>query len=306
MSFNNIEFNNKLQSNNKKEAFEKKCDNLDGMVEFYINEIKKSFEKYKEEDIVNEDGSINMNNYMRKKNGHYSKEEVKKDRRLKDEKMQDWAKYFYDIDDNADEVYLQEKTKEYRDIKKAGNGEKLEKLLFVNLNKILAPDYFVMHSSEYDDLSNGVDFVIVEADTGIVACGFDSVYDNKGGDRYKTKVKKLRKQSEHHGTNLKYGFIFEKEKIIKKELTNLPNFFLNMNLEDIRKLEKDMNYLVGKKQKPNNLELGIFDKLVISLDEQLKTYSENKNINPKVKDNLKIFDFVLEKIKKNRDAMFDI
>ena len=294
---------NYLEKIMEKKVFEKKCENIDEMVEFYVEEIKKNFEKYNEESFVCNDGSVNMSNFIRKKNGPYKKEEVKDDTRLKDKKMQDWAKDFYELDDNVDDNLLQEKTDEYRAIKKAGNGEKLEKCLLINLNRILAPDYFVMRASEYDDLSNGVDFVIVEADTGIVACGFDGAYGEKGGDRYKEKVKKIRKKSERYGTKLKYGFEFKNGEIIKKQLINLPNFFLNMNLEDMRKLEKDMNYMVGEGQKPSGTELEVFDKLIISMEEQLHDFNQNKNINPKVEENLEVFSSVLMNIKKNREEL---
>ncbi|MEA1963146.1 MAG: hypothetical protein U9M94_02800 [Patescibacteria group bacterium] len=299
MSFTNGKFGERFQGG-QDGVFEKKCESIDEMLEYYVKEIKKNFKKYDDEGFVCGDGSIRMSSFIRKKNGPYKKEEVKDDARIKDKKMRDWAKDFYELDSNASEEALEEKIKEYRAIKKSGNGEKLEKYLLVNLNRILAPDYFVVHASEYDDLANGVDFVVVEADTGIVACGFDSVYDKKGGGRYKEKAEKLRKKSERYGSKLKYGFVFENGEMIKKQLTNLPNFFLNMDLEDIKKLERNMNYTVGEEQKPSGTELDTFDKIVLALEEQMNDFYQNENINLKVRGNLKVFEATLGRIKENR------
>ncbi len=279
---------------------EKKCENIDEMLEFYISKIKTQFKSYNEEDIVNTDGSINTRRYIAKNGGPFKKEEVKKDERLKDGLMQEWASDFYNLEADAGVEEVEKATEEYRSLKKSGYGEKLEKLLFINLNRMLAPDYFVMHSSEYDDTANGVDFVIVEAKTGIVACGFDGVYDEKGGERYKTKIKKLRKKAEKNGASIKYGFKFQDGKIIKQSLHGLPNLFLNMNLEDIRRMEKEMNFVCGDNQDPSEFENEVFDKLLVSLEDQIDSFKTNKKIDLKVRDNLNIFERVINDVKSKR------
>jgi hypothetical protein len=291
-----------LFQNNKNliQKHETKCENIDEMVEFYVAKIKDKFVQYNEEGIVNIDGSINTRRYIIKNGGPFKKEEVKQDERLKDELMREWASDFYDLEADASIGEIEKATEEYRNLKKSGYGEKLEKLLFINLNRMLAPDYFVMHSSEYDDTANGVDFVIVEASTGIVACGFDGVYDEKGGERHRTKIKKLRKKAEKNGASIKYGFKFQNGEIIKQSLHNLPNLFLNMNLEDIRRMEKEMNFLCGEGQNPSEFENDVFDKLLSSLENQLDDFRSNEKINSKVRENLDIFEKVIERVGKRR------
>jgi len=296
----------KLFANNletvKNNSFETKCENIDKMLEFYIVKIKAQFEQYNEEDIINIDGSINTRRYIITNGGPFKKEEVKKDEKLKDGLMREWASDFYDLDIDASELEVEKATNNYYDLKKAGYGEKLEKLLFINLNRMLAPDYFVMHSSEYDDTANGIDFVIVEASTGIVACGFDGVYDEKEGERYKTKIKKLRKKAEKNGASIKYGFKFQNGKIIKQSLHNLPNLFLNMNLEDIRRMEKEMNFSYGDNQEPSEFENEVFDRLLVSLEEQLDDFKSNEKVNSKVRENLDIFEKLVGTVKRRRES----
>jgi len=285
---------------NLKQERETKCENIDEMVEFYVARIKDKFAQYNEEDIVNVDGSINTRNYIIKNNGPFKKEEVKQNEKFRNQLMKEWARDFYDLELDASEEKLEKAVKDYRDLKKSGYGEKLEKLLFINLNKMLAPDYFVMRSSEYDDTANGVDFVIVEVSTGIVACGFDGVYDEKGGDRYQSKIKKLRKKAEKHGTNIKYGFKFQDGKIIKQSLYNLPNLFLNMNLEDIRRMEEEMNFSCGDDQEPSEFENEAFDKILSSLEDQLDDLKNSEQINSKVKENLDVFEKVIGRVRSIR------
>ncbi|MCK5510245.1 hypothetical protein KAI65_01715, partial [Candidatus Parcubacteria bacterium] len=63
------------------------------------------------------------------------------------------------------------------------------------------------------------------------------------------------------------------------------------------------NYMVGEGQKPSGAELEVFDKLIISMEEQLHDFNQNKNINSKVKENLEVFSSVLMNIKKNREEL---
>ncbi len=279
---------------------EKKCESIDEMLEFYISKIKSQFKPYNEEAIVNTNGSINTRRYITKNGGPFKKEDVKKDERLKNSLMQEWASDFYDLEADAEVEEIEKATEEYRSLKKLGYGEKLEKLLFINLNRMLAPDYFVMHSSQYDDTANGVDFVIVEAKTGIVACGFDGVYDERGGERYKTKIKKLRKKAEKNGASIKYGFKFQDGKMIKQSLHGLPNLFLNMNLEDIKRMEKEMNFMCGDDHEPSEFENKIFDKLLVSLEDQIDSFKANKKIGLKVRENLSVFERVINDVKNKR------
>ncbi|MCK5510248.1 hypothetical protein KAI65_01730 [Candidatus Parcubacteria bacterium] len=55
---------NYLEKIIEKKVFEKKCENIDEMAEFYVEKIKKNFEKYNKESFVCNDGPINMSNFI--------------------------------------------------------------------------------------------------------------------------------------------------------------------------------------------------------------------------------------------------
>lgn len=274
----------------KTESFEP----LEQKLEYFVAQIKERFNKYNETEIVNDDGSINTRRYMRKHGGPYAKEDIKDDERLKDKLTKDWASDFYGLEADASDKEVESAVNDYKKLKESGHGKKLEKLLFITLNKMLSPDYFVMHSAEYDDTANGVDFVIVEADTGIVACGFDGLYDTKGGERFQSKVKKLRNQAKKEGVSVKYGFRFENGEIIKQSINNLPNFLLSMDLETIRELENKISHT---QDAPSDYEKTVSNSLLQSLEEQLEELKNTSNINKDVEKNLIVFENVLSNIR---------
>jgi hypothetical protein len=285
------------------EKKEVNCENIKEMVEYYVNDIKKQFEEYNEVEMVNDDGSINMERFTRKNAGPYNKEEYKKEARLKRTKIRDWAMDFYKLEEDASEAEIESAINKYENLPWRVKGRNMEKLLFVHLNRMLAPNYFVMHSSDFDDLSNSVDFVIVEKKTGIVACGFDAFNSAAGSEYSEEKKDMLKNQAKRFGAKLKYGFNFKDNKIEKKQLTNLPNFYIQLTDEDIINMKNKTNMTLGGEQKPSELEEKVFSKILDSLDTQIDDYKNDddldpkKSTNPKVKENLKNIEEIINRFR---------
>ncbi len=296
----------------------KKFEQLIGSIAAKTNEYLNQFiDNEKGKDIIGHDGHIFMRGFLRKKDGPFSKTGeggVSEDEKFvlerkkifsgiwNDEGMPDInvQKYYRDTFgcDNEEEMVAR-----WEEGKDKTRGNVLEHALLGVLYKALNKDFVVVHSSTYDDYANGVDYVIVNKETGDVACAFDGVNDDKGGERYEKKIKKIRQKSNKEGAVLKYGLTFEtedgKKKLVKKELKNIPIFCLSLSTGELEKLLGSMNYdLVGGL---SSEESKVFSGLVESLRSQTENL-EKASISERVRNNLEKFKNSLRKMEeiKNR------
>lgn len=72
---------------------------------------------------------------------------------------------------------IKEEEKERGVAEKEKKGKRLERLKTVIFNKFLGKDSIVVRSSEYDDIINGVDNILIDKKTGKTICAFDEVCD---------------------------------------------------------------------------------------------------------------------------------
>lgn len=186
---------------------------------------------------------------------------------------------------------------------------KWEKTSTILLSRVLGNDFIVLRSSELDDYINKTDTVIVDKESGAVICAIDLVNDRAGGNRYEKKLQQLKKDVRGgQGGQLRFGITVEKDektgekKLIKKELKNIPRFFLPTEENDLRRLLKEMSDDFNAPL--IEIEKIIFGKLVNSLEEQKVIYaqsSKQSNISELFKLNLKKFESSLEKMKEVRN-----
>ncbi len=157
---------------------------------------------------------------------------------------------------------------QFKKEKERSASAQLEKAIAGVFYKILGSEYVVVRSSTFDDYFNGLDNVIVNKKTGDVVCAFDEVHGEAGQDRYDKKMDKVKKIARGGGANLKYGLTFENGAPAKKSLANIPVFYLALSNAELKELLGQMGY--GVDDKPAEVELKVFDKLIGSMEEQAK------------------------------------
>ena len=175
-----------------------------------------------------------------------------------------------------------------------------ELALTVLFNKILKGKFIIVRASDYDDYENGADMFIVDTDTGAVICGVDDVirYDGDDVDKdsktgKKPKAEKIKEKMEHGGASIKYGATFVDGQLARKSLEHIPLFYFSINKKDLDDLLVD---LTERRQKINPKEKEVFAELVNSLADQFSQFSQDKNLNSSLKNNLRNFKPSLEKM----------
>ncbi|MCK5320933.1 hypothetical protein KAJ61_06125 [Candidatus Parcubacteria bacterium] len=304
---------------------EQKKENLGSLVSYYARKINNNFSSLYDKEIVADDASIKTRGlFTGKEGGPYKKEYVKKDDQYVKEKEEFFAEIIeYDKDNNAVDVpkrikYLKEtygaKSREEmvaaakREEQEDNPGFTLEKLLLVNLNRILGDKYAVIKSAAYDDYANDVDYLIVNYETGVVACGFDAVSDAKGGETYEKKMKIIQRKAKHEGSKIKYGLSIDTEaesgskRVTLGKVEHVPTFCLSLSLGEIKNLLGNMNYQEGAE--PNDTELKTFDILFQKLEDQAVDFKNNKKLNPIVREKLEGFDDFVSEAKDFRTERF--
>ena len=288
-----------------KEIIKSELESPEGMIELWVKELnnslknisKKTNDKYnkainndnEEHDtrLVNIDDTIMVESFQKSEGGPYMREdkEFKKDKKKVKELEKKWHK--------------EEKEKNF--------GELWEKAKTVILNKIIGTEFIVVRASKHDDYENGVDNIIIDKETGNVVCAFDEVSAEEGTEKEAEKSAKVEGKNKEGGATIKYGItVNEENKIIKKEIKNIPVFYLRLSGRDLVKLLHKMDY---ESEEPSEIELNVFDSLTNSLKEQLGEL-KNKDI-PKDKNkeeveammnNLKGFESSLEKMEELRKS----
>ena len=262
------------------------------------------------EEVLNSDASINMRQWKRSADfpAGYRKEDIKTDEDLVFQKkvLYSGSGAIRGERNVTDSVAAWEKRRE------ASKPALLELATTAIFHKILGEKYMVVRSSTFDDYENGVDNIIVNKETGNVVCAFDEVREFVSGhefaqrkdedgampekSRLEKKEDKIIYKAKKGGTKIKYGFGLSGGKLVKKQITGVPMFFISLNTEELDKLLQGMDC---DSETPNAAELEIFDKLILSLSEQVKMLKQEK-IDSAVAKNLANFEKSLVEIEELR------
>jgi hypothetical protein len=181
---------------------------------------------------------------------------------------------------------------EWRESKKKNSSTITEMAVTLSLHRLLQERFIVARSSSYDDYKYGVDNVLIDKETGAVVCGFDEVLGHEGDDGGEKKKEKIEKILSRGGASLKYGATIEDGKIQRKELKNIPTFYLSLSKLELDNLLKDLK----TNGRPTENERQIALKMIHSLEIQYAQAQEN-DYHPALKANLESFAKSLETIK---------
>lgn len=248
----------------EKEAGEKKLEEL----------IKEIGEKSKTEGIfLTADGRVDIEAFQ----GFYSKEELLRDKELIEEKKREWRERDGD-----------------REKKLKRDGEKLEMLKTVIFHKFLNQNFMVIRSSEYDDIKNKVDNIILEKNTGNVVCAFDEVGDISSDGFENKKAQVLNRNTEREGGRLKYGFKKDKDSNATfVRISNAPLFYLAL---DKQHLEEGIKNLVPSLEEKSEYEKKLWNYFNASLKAQISFLKLKPNsLNLELKNRFEQFEKDIEK-----------
>lgn len=163
-------------------------------------------------------------------------------------------------------------------------------------DKILGQEFITVRASTYDDYENSADQLIIDKKTGAVVCGVDDVIGNIGDDGGEKKEEKMRrKMIEGKGARIKYGATCQNGKLIRKELGHIPLFYLALSKAELNNLLESLTANPAATS-PDQTEKSVYAKLVDSLKEQAKGYIYDKNLDPRLRDNLGNFERSLAKM----------
>jgi hypothetical protein len=275
-----------------------KLDNL-------MSQLSKKINTDLGEEILTPDASVDF----KKWEPAYGGEEIDDDERMIRNKRLMWSsatnegtRKFYKQQNNwseEGEELTQKIVNKYLENRESSNPALLEKAVMVVFHKILGEKFLVMRSSVHDDYENGVDNIIVNKETGDVICAFDEVHGETKHGRIDDKKAKMLRKAQDGGADIKYGLTFEEggKKLVKKQIENVPDFYLSLEPRDLQNLLANLNSDLGSR--PSDVELKIFDNFILSLEEQIDVLSK-VNIPFKVKKNIDSFKKSMVEIKKLR------
>ncbi|RJQ23307.1 hypothetical protein C4565_10700 [Candidatus Parcubacteria bacterium] len=256
-------------------------------------------ERYKTNtDLVDDRGILQMDFFSRAQGGIYTPEEIKNDKEHILMKEIEWS--------GAHDPHVQKFYKEERGIegkeaiakvrmkdKEREKSSQMEMLTNAIFYKILKDRFLVVRSSTHDDYFSGVDNYLVDKETGDIVCAFDEVHDHAHGDRKEKKWERVESIGKG-GKKIKYGIVPQGDKLIQKEIRNIPVFFLSLTTEELnrgmRGFSRDVHGV------PNQLEKETFNKYISLLEEEYSRIKDMEMPRP-TKENLEKFKRALQTMK---------
>lgn len=261
-------------------------------------------------DLINPEGAIDMQTWTEasgrqdlEKDENFVKTREMEFSGLKNERVREYYREKYHA--KTEEEMLGQFRKE-REKQKGIIFEKAKTALF---HKFAGEKFIVVHTARYDDYKNNVDNLMVNRETGDVVCAFDEVRaEGEDDEKLQNKIDKVKNLVQDGGTEIKYGFSFDKKpenknnSLVLKKLTNIPTFYLSVTSKKLDELLEAMSDDPGATPSPT--EQKIFQELVSSLRSQAKMLKGVK-VPPVVRYHLRGFEnslIIMEKIARENNA----
>ncbi len=199
----------------------------------------------------------------------------------------------YNIDINSDKIDedLIEKWDQENEKKKSS---KAEKIIYIILYKFLKERFLVSRSSEYDDFKNGVDFLIIDKESGSVVGAFDGLHDDRESGNNKIKEEKILQKAKKGGAQIKFGANLDNNKKIQTaSLKNIPVFYLPLKKEQFYSCQKNISSdpsIISKEEEET------FQYFFGQISRQAELIKQ-ENVNNDLSENLNNFINSVEKLK---------
>lgn len=186
---------------------------------------------------------------------------------------------------------------EYEKSKLKKDGEKLEILKTVILNKFLSESFVVVRTSTYDDYKNGSDNIIMERETGNVVCALDEASDISGRDLEAKKQKILTQNAKQNGNSIKYGITKEDGESLtigQGPASHVPMFYLTLPPHLIERGIKKTSEIGAE---PSDNDKDLFKYFMALFDSQIRLFKLEKGSNKEFKEKLDTLKAALKKVK---------
>jgi hypothetical protein len=250
-------------------------------LEEYIRSIS---EKLREQGIfVDENGRINMDRFK----GVYPRSNIEADEQY----VKGRKEVFRRVEATKIESRFLFHTQEAKEkaLREKKLSEICEMLVMAILHKNLKENFVVVRTSEYDDIRNGIDTVILDKNTGSIVCAVDEIDETSGLRLEEKKEKIMHKNRDRSGGFLKYGLYFEKGEggmELKRGLVdNVPLFYYAISRDDLKSTLAE--FLSSQTVSPT--EKTIFESFLRSSLEQIDLL-RNESLHPRLRENLELFE----------------
>jgi hypothetical protein len=195
--------------------------------------------------------------------GYYSPEMIKKDKLFVEEREREWKE--------EKERQKKKGEREYREyLEKERDGELFERYVTVIFHKFLGKDFFVARSSRYDDYKNHVDTLLIDRETGVPFCAFDEVCETSG-PRFEKKKEEIFRKNKEGGAHIKYGYRFEKGKLVPDSLSNVPIFYLALDKWTLKDCIKTISPSLSEKSPSEKLAFDTLKSEIMRQIEELES-----------------------------------
>jgi len=218
--------------------------------------------------LVNKDGSISMKGFAVENDGPYSVSDIEND----ENKITNIEKKFAGVENEQDVVTQNNIIETWHKNRLKQKSSKVEVLITVLLHRVLKDKFIVARTAPIDDYTQGADYIIVNPTTGETICAFDGVGEsdsakNKISINY-TNEKRIKTETitKKGGANIKYGIQVVDDKLIRKNISNMPVFYLSLSDKDFDSL---MALTGNRIDTPiTQDESTVFTKFITSLEDQ--------------------------------------
>jgi hypothetical protein len=170
-----------------------------------------------------------------------------------------------------------------------------EMAVAVALHSRLQENFIVARASKWDDVKNGVDFILLDKDSGAMVCGVDMVIGCPEGEGVARKDNKIMEKMEVGGADIRYGATIKNGNLFRQEMKEIPTFFLAISWKELLNL---LNEIKNKKNGRAATEsLGLLDKLITSLEKEYAKAEKDLKLSRNLKDHLLEFEDSLSLLK---------
>jgi hypothetical protein len=171
------------------------------------------------------------------------------------------------------------------------DGERFEVLKTIVFYKFLHKRFIIVRASFYDDVSNQVDNLIIEKETGNIVCAFDEVSTISGPRLAKKQERFL--INNINGARVKYGVLSTRDGLKKGEIENIPIFYLALPPENIDKGIENLTSL----EEISDYERKLWEYFVATIKNQIARLRLERHLNPTLMTRLLEFEKTLEELK---------
>jgi len=240
------------------------------------------------EKLLSADGAVSRKGY------NFSGKELADQKEYINKKEDHCIRRKYEIKDS--ELVSEEIKVKWEKEQQKRLSELMEMAVMVILHKVLKEDYVVCRANKYDDY-HGVDNIIVNKHNGSVLCAFDDVKDKAGGYYEWQKEEYANK---YGSSNIAYCFTFEAGELVRKEITNVPKFYLRFDKKQLENMLKTIDY--KNINSVNEGELLVYNFIIESLASQIDDLKKQGVNNQAVINNLNNFEALLPNLRARGQA----